>query len=114
MITQGELDLGIKPLVKVPTREKATIQERFEQFHRLNPWVLNSLEKLACAEMANGYRTSVDYLVHQLRWHYRRTIADPKSDFRISNDYTSRYARMLLDRNPSLGNIIQTKELKTA
>ena len=112
MITQTELDLGVKPLIK--TFAGDSIQERFELFHKLNPWVLTALERLACAEMQSGFRTSVDYLVHQLRWHYRRTIADPKSDFRISNDYTSRYARLLLEKNPSLRHIITTKALKSA
>ena len=114
MRDQFTLDLGIRPLVKIETEHSTdapTIQERFTRFHRCNPWVLAALEKMAIAEMQSGFRTSVDYLVHNLRWHYRRTTRDPNSDFKISNDYTSRYARLLLEKNPSLHRVIKTKTL---
>lgn len=113
-MSQLDLNLGIRPLVKAGNRQGETIQERFERFHKLNPWVLSALEKMAVSEQRGGFKTSVDYLVHNLRWHYRRQTSDPNSDFKISNDYTSRYARLLLERNPTLRHIIKTKVLTAA
>jgi hypothetical protein len=113
-MNQVEFNLKLRAVSHPDLGKGATIQERFEAFHKRNKWVLDALEQLAIRELQEGFKTSIDYLVHQLRWHYRRSTHRPAGDFKISNDYTSRYARLLLEKNPSLGAIITTKELKTA
>jgi len=51
MSDQPLFDYG--PVVAV---EGETIQERFESFHRLNPWVYAALERLTAQWLAAGHR----------------------------------------------------------
>lgn len=108
---QLPLDLG--PLV-VPDRVTgSTIQERFEAFHALNPWVLDSLENLTRRWLATGRsRLGIGMLTEILRWEYgRQTTGDV---FKISNDYRSRYVRLMLDRHPEWSDVFVLRELTSA
>ena len=88
-----------------------TIGERFETFHTANPWIADELEKLADIEYRHGDgRIGIKYLIEVLRWNYRRaTTGQP---FKISNDFTSRYARLLVDRRPEFDTLFETRELR--
>lgn len=88
-----------------------TIGERFETFHTANPWIADELEKLADIEYRHGDgRIGIKYLIEVLRWNYRRaTTGQP---FKISNDFTSRYARLLVDRRPEFATLFETRELR--
>lgn len=95
-----------------PTRERyATIDERFAAFHTGNPWIADELEKLADVEYRHGDgRIGIKYLIEVLRWNYRRTTTG--HTFKISNDYSSRYARLLVDRRPEFATLFETRELR--
>ena len=95
---------------------KPSIQERFEIFNAANPWVIDALLDLALKELEGGFKTSVDYLCHALRWHYRWSNKAPKDgqpQFKLSNNFTSRYARLLLEREPALAGVLTLKKIKT-
>ncbi|MFE2578849.1 hypothetical protein [Streptomyces sp. NPDC059378] len=48
-----------------------SIQQRFEAFHILNPWVLRHLEALATDCLAKGFRrVGIGMLFELLRWRY--------------------------------------------
>jgi hypothetical protein len=102
--------LDMQPLVRA---EGATIQERFESFHKSNPWVLVALERLAGQWLDNGHtRVGVKMLVERLRWEYGiRTKGDP---FRLNNTLTSRYVRLLIERNPSWAESFELRSLRAA
>lgn len=100
--------------IRVPDRiEGATIQERFEAFHELNPWVLAWMERLTREWLASGKRRlGIKMLTEILRWeHGRQTSGDT---FKISNDYTSRYARLMIARNPEWADVFVLRELTAA
>lgn len=108
-----QLELDMAPLVLPERVEGATIQERFEDFHRLNPWVLVALERLTIDYLSRGHqRIGLKMLVEVLRWQYARSTTG--DEFRLNNTYSSRYARMLIDRHPEWAGVFQTRELKTA
>lgn len=88
-----------------------TIDDRFQAFHQANPWVADELEKLSDVEYRHGDgRIGIKYLIEVLRWNYRRgTTGQP---FRISNDYSSRYARLLVDRRPEFATLFEVRELR--
>lgn len=91
-----------------------TIQKRFEQFHTLNPWVYTSLVGLACDYQDRGYpRIGIGHLTEILRWQRRGNTYDPASDFKLSNDYRSRYARLIMAQEPRLDGFITTRALRT-
>lgn len=99
---------------EVTADEAATIQERFEQFHRLNPWVYESLVELVRDYQRRGYPAiGIGHLVEILRWLRRGKTYDPTADFKLSNDYRSRYSRLIMEREPDLDGFITTRSLRT-
>ncbi|MFF8769051.1 hypothetical protein [Kitasatospora sp. NPDC015120] len=90
-----------------------TIQERFEQFHDLNPWVLTELERLTaeCIE-ARFSKISLGMLFELVRYSYGRATLSA-DDFRLNNDFRSRYARLLIERHPEWGSHIEVRALRT-
>ena len=81
-----------------------TIQRRFEKFHAENPEVYRMLVNLARKVKAAGReKYGIKSLFEQIRWHY---TFNPKpegvEEFKLSNDYTSRYSRLIMEREPDL------------
>lgn len=92
-------------------RARPPIAERFEAFHRENPHVADALERLAAnAIEAGAGRVGVKMLYEVLR--YERIIETRGDDFRLNNDYHSRYARLLIERRPEWAGKIETRQLK--
>ena len=109
-MSQLALDL---PALVVPEYEReATIAERFAAFHAANPHVADALEKLAGQWLAIHPRVGVKALVERLRWE--SGIQTHGGAYRINNDYTSHYARLLIERHPSWGDRINVRELRAA
>ena len=107
------LTLDLQTLVTPERIVGASIQERFEEFHRSNQWVLTELEKLA-RQMIDAGRTrlSIETLVGRIRWDYDlTTTGDP---FRVNDHYTSRYVRLMIERNPSWDSVFTTRRLRAA
>lgn len=103
------------PEFVVPTvHAKATHAERFEAFHAANPWVYVALVRLARDEHERGAeRCGMKYLFEVLRWHYRRaTSGDP--EFKLNNNLTSRYARLIAKQEADLADLFELRELKAA
>jgi hypothetical protein len=99
------------PQWQTTTGKFETIDDKFRAFHDANPWVADELEKLADVEYRHGDgRIGIKYLIEVLRWNYRRaTTGQP---FRIDNDFTSRYARLLVDRRPEFADLFETRTLR--
>ena len=93
----------------------ASIQARFQAFHRRNPEVFAELRRLALDYQLRGYPCiGIKHLVEVLRWQRRAETFDPTSQFKVNNSYTSRYARLLQDEEPRLRGFILTRELHSA
>lgn len=90
-----------------------TLQERFEQFHAANPWVLTALIALAESAKAHGEkRVGIKALFERLRWSYARaTVGDA---WRLNNNHTSRYARLIAEQRPDLADLFETRKLRAA
>jgi hypothetical protein len=109
----NQLTLDLPSLVTPDRIVGASIQERFESFHALNPWLLTELEKLA-QQMLDAGRTrlSIETLVGRIRWDY--DIATRGDTFRVNDHFTSRYVRLMIERNPSWDSVFATRKLRTA
>ena len=139
--TSIDLDeIGTLPLF-VPTRMKKkhsqkrgknlSIQERFNLYLIANPGMWDSVESLAleymdACEKGYMYRFSISQIVEDLRARDRRKMlelarkgintgkpVDKHSEFAISNDYRSRFARLLIDVHPKMKEYLVLRELKT-
>ena len=100
------------PGIQMPLfRATAPIQERFEQFDRLNPHVYKILISLA-RQMRQSHpsrRIGIGMLFEVLRWNY--LINTTGDDFKLNNNYRSRYARMIEAREPDLRGAFEMRSL---
>ena len=90
--------------------EPLTIDEAFDRFHCDNPRVYRRLVALARKAAGRGARRlGMKMLFELLRWdHLLKTSGEP---FKLCNSYTSRYARLIMDREPDLAGIFETRSL---
>ncbi|MFE7129322.1 hypothetical protein ACFVIM_00485 [Streptomyces sp. NPDC057638] len=88
-----------------------TIQQRFEAFHALNPWVLRALARLTADCVEQGFaRIGIGMLFEVLR--YRYGAATSGDEFALNNDYRSRYVRLLLDERPEWAPFFEIRALR--
>jgi hypothetical protein len=92
-------------------RSSAPIQERFEQFDRLNPHIYDILVELARKLRARrpSRRVGIGMLFEVLRWNY--LVQTTGDDFKLNNNYRSRYARLIEEREPDLRGAFELREL---
>ncbi len=86
--------------------------ERFREFHRENPQVYDRLLGLALEWKRRGRtRCGIGMLWEVLRWQTgMETGGDP---YKLNNNYRSRYARLMMEREPELLGFFETRELHT-
>lgn len=108
--TQPPLDLS--PLVEPEYDADLPIAERFALFHEANPHVAHALEALAGQWLARHSRVGMKALFERLRWE--SGIATVGDAYRLNNDFTSHYARLLIERRPEWADAIETRRLRAA
>lgn len=87
-----------------------SIQARFERFHAANPDVYQELVRLARKLRNQGLdKYGIVGLYEVLR--YDRTLSTDGKPFKLSNDFRSRYARLIMSQEPDLQGFFQTREL---
>ena len=92
----------------------ASIQEKFEAFHEANPWVFSALVGMTRELVSRGRRrVGMKMLFEVLRWQYYRDTDDPSSDFKLNNNYHSRYARLIGQTYPELAGVFELREMKS-
>jgi hypothetical protein len=91
---------------------KRTIQERFEDFHARHPEVYEQIVHYAMMVKRAGHlRYSIDACIQRVRWHFQFEHSS-RFDFKINDHFSSRYARLVMDREPSLEGFFETRGLK--
>lgn len=76
-----------------------TLQEKFEIYHRANPHVLPLLVKFVDEAVASGRKHySINAIFERIRWHM--DIETTGDDFKLNNNYRSRYVRLLEQEHP--------------
>lgn len=95
------------------TEKEPTIQEKFEKFHSDNPHVYKVLKRLALeAKQAGKNKIGVDLLVQVARWELIMGT-NTNDRFKISNSYTSRYARLLMEQEEELEGLFELRNIRT-
>lgn len=91
---------------------RTRLDARFAAFHEANPHVYTLLVRLARRAKRRGLRRcSVKTLFEVARWLLQlRTKGDP---FRLNNSFTSRYARLIEQREPDLRGFFETRSLRS-
>jgi hypothetical protein len=83
---------------------------KFATFHRDNPQVYQKLVELARRVRSKGFESySIKSLFEQVRWHYHMETNDP--DFKLNNNYHSRYARLIMSQEEDLREFFEVRAL---
>ncbi len=89
-------------------------QARFLAFHRANPQVYRELVRFAREARNYGKRVlGIRLLWERVRWELMIVTRDENSSFKFNDHYHSRYARLLMDREPDLRGMFRIRKLRT-
>jgi hypothetical protein len=81
----------------------------FLEFHTENPHVYTELVKLARqAKERDRSKIGMKMLFEVLRWN--RMITTNNTDFKLNNNYTSHYARKIMEDYKELQGLFETRE----
>lgn len=87
----------------------------FQDFHEKHPEVYDHLVGLARGAIARGRKKiGMKQLFEVLRWErFMKGMPAEGQDFKMNNNYTSRYARLIMSKEPDLVGVFNTRELRT-
>lgn len=90
------------------------IEQQFRTFHAANPWVYEELRSLALDLRRRGRtRYGIKGLWEVMRWHrVQATSPDDEEPYRLNNNYTAYYARLLMEQEPELKGFFSIRERK--
>lgn len=91
-----------------------TIRARFRAFHDANPHVYDELVELARDLRRRGHdRLAIGMLWEVLRWRRMMHTADPNpAGYKLNDHYRSRYARLIMFREPDLRGCFETRRIR--
>ncbi|AII28198.1 hypothetical protein VC74_gp72 [Mycobacterium phage Sparky] len=86
-----------------------TTAERFEQFHAANPVVYVTLVRLAreWVRRTGRRKLGIKTLYERARWEIALATNDP--DYKLNNNYTAFYARLIMARCPDLHDMFDLR-----
>lgn len=90
-------------------KDTRTIDEAFRRFHRENPHVYRAIVALARQAKARGWQQwSIKGIYEVIRWQHS---VDTNSAPKLPNNFTSRYARLVMEQEPDLDGFFNTSKL---
>lgn len=109
MNQQQHQQLGIFERITIINAHGMTLDQQFDAFHAANPHVYSNLRRLALDAARRGRKMGIKALYEVLRWQYSMNTTDDVSEFKLNNNYTSFYARLLMDQEPELAGYFETR-----
>ena len=90
----------------------ASAEEQFQAFHRDNPFVYTLIVRYARKAKRRGFQHyGIGALWEIIRWDL---LASSKSeDYKLNNNFRSRYARMVMKYQPDLEGFFETRRLRS-
>lgn len=109
---QMPLMIDLRPIVRVPKSQRLPIEQRFEEFHRLNVHVAEIIRQLALQMWRRGAKHGSMKMIFEIcRWQY--ALQTQGSDWKLDNSLTAPYARYIMDTTPALQGFFETRQLKS-
>ena len=99
-----------KPKTVIP---RDSIDVRFDRWAAKNPDIIELLLKFALeAKQAGRNRFGIAAIVERARWEVN-FVSQGEEPFKISNDFKSRLARLLMEMDPTLEGFFELRELRS-
>jgi hypothetical protein len=109
-------DTGQLGLFDPALRVELTEAERsFREWHDTNPHIYERLVYHARRLKAAGQtRAGVALIFEVVRYEHMTRVHKPEGEeFKLNNNYRSRYARLIMEREADLGGFFEVRELKS-
>lgn len=104
---------GVVPDRPPSRTRRRTIQERFEEYDRANPEVYETFVRwLRELQAEGGNKIGMQLLTNRLRWEWRHGTVRT-DEFRLNEQFASRYARKIATEHPDLGNMLEFRHLRS-
>ena len=109
---QARFDFGSLTQVEHPEYPKgSSIAEQFALFHQQNPHVYLALVAMAKEKQRLGRkRMGMKLLFELMRDRYETTTRGDQ--YKLNNNYTAHYARLIMAAEPTLDGFFSTRERK--
>ena len=105
---------GDRPDFVQPKFKSNSIEESFQIFHELNPSIYLELVRMTRLMRAKGRKKiGMKMLFEALRWNYMVSTDDPETEFKLNNNFTSRYVRLIAEQEPELASMFFRRLLRT-
>ena len=106
------LDAYIDPMDEPDDDHTKTPQEKFDEYHRQNPHVLDALIRMTDQAIAQGHkRIGIALIYNALRWE--SMIATTGDEYKLNSNYQPRYVRLIEEVRPDLIGVFQKRELRS-
>lgn len=94
--------------------DEPSIESDFWTFHEQHPAVYAEIVRLCREWRGRGReRWSIDGAFEVIRWQRRLAgLPDDREAYKLNNNYRSRYARLVMDREPDLEGIFEVRVLR--
>lgn len=91
---------------------ETTAEKKWREFHEANPHVYKKIVQMTRDLKAQGHKKiGMQMIFEVLRWRTMMRTTD--NDYKLNNNYCSRYARLIMAQEPDLENIYETRGLKS-
>lgn len=89
-----------------------SLQDKFLRYHLENPQIYSYFKRYAKQAKEAGFeKYSAKAIFERIRWYI--TVERKKSDgFKVNNNYTAFYARMLMNKEPEFEGFFELREQK--
>ena len=82
----------------------------FRKFHHTNPHVYKALKRLCLQVRRSGVsRFGIRTVWERLRW-YAEFETTRRDEWKLNNNYTKYYARLLMQNEPELADLFEVRE----
>jgi hypothetical protein len=97
-----------------PLADQRSIDQRFRDFHGNNPAVYTELVRMARQMQSRGYqKIGIELVFAAYRWNQMLHTSADEYNYKLNNNFTSRYARLIMTQEEDLADFFHTRTLRT-
>lgn len=103
------MDCSDLPLFRVPWPERGATERQFWAFHLKNPQVYRTIVRIGNSLLEHQNKLSIKHIFEVARY---TLFIESKSKFKLNNNYTAFYARLLWEQEPGFEKAFKFRQQK--